>query len=135
MNFKLRVPFSVYRFFRIWRLEYLANKAKKSLDSLRAFTAGHVMEHPYSMVFAALQDRLAEVQYEIMMLEVSDDWERYIDLEFEHAEEKATAEFNAVMKQADDFLRSLGPEFQAKLNEECEGALEEWFKGTNGLTL
>jgi hypothetical protein len=124
----MRMPFSIYRFFRIWRMECLEKKAKKSLEALRKFTAGHVTAYPYSMVFADLQDGLAEVQYEIMMLEVSNSWERYAELVFENEEVKAKAKFDATMKEADEFLKGLGPDFQAKLNEEAEGLLDEWFK-------
>ena len=124
---KLRLPFKLYQLCRIWRLEYAANKAKQSLEALRKFTAGHVMEHPYSMVFASLQDRLAEVQYEIVMLEVSTNWEHYAELVFEHEETKAKSKFDAIMKLRSQTSEEVISLFQEMLNVETDGLLDKWF--------
>ena len=129
---KIQIPFKIYQLFRIWRLEYHVIRAKKSLEALRQFTAGRVMEHPYSIVFASLQDRLNEAEYEIVMLEAATDWKHYTELQYEYVEAQTRTKFDVLMKETNEFLRNLGPDFQVKLNEETDGALKKWLK-TSGI--
>ena len=63
-----RITYNVWSFFYLWKLNILVKKVERQLEALRKHVAGHVELYPYSMVFADLNKKLAEVKERIMLV-------------------------------------------------------------------
>lgn len=103
-----KFSYRVWAFFRIWKLNYLVRKAQRSIEAMRKFTAGHVTVYPYSMVFAALNEDIAEATAQIALLQSSQTYDEFL-LKYEERElQKTMDRADVFMKEAEDFLASLG---------------------------
>lgn len=110
-----KLSFKVWRFFRLWRFNYLLNKANRQLDAMRKFTAGNVMAYPYSLVISSINNDMTEIGVLVGLMVNSQTYAEYMQKLNEHNLEKKLAEADAFLKEAEDFMASLGDDFLEKL--------------------
>jgi hypothetical protein len=91
-----------------WRLYYLRSKARRQVEALRKFTGNHLTDYPISMVTAALQTGISDLNEQLFIIGTAKTFDEFLKLDSERVLRKILDQADKFMQEANDFLTSVG---------------------------